>query len=118
MKKTIMAAIVAAFVLFAPHAFAITLGYCIGKSDGFYYDKYRNVPGGDAVKCSGGKTFNACEGNDGKGFRPKGGDFVGVCRRRLFRRRLFRWQLFWWWRFFRWRWFFRRWIGNRRYRRF
>ena len=80
MKKMMMAAIVAAFVLSAPSAFAIPIGYCIGKSDGNYYQEYRNVPGGDAIKCQGGKTFNACEGNDGKGFRPKGGDFVGICK--------------------------------------
>ena len=80
MKKTIMAAIVAAFVLFAPSAFAVTPGYCIGKSDGNYYQEYRNVPGGDAIKCQGGKTLNACEGNDGKGFSQKGGSIVGICR--------------------------------------
>lgn len=80
MKKTIMAAIVAAFVLFAPYAFAVTPGYCIGKSDGNYYQEYRNVPGGDAIKCQGGKTLNACEGNDGKGFRPIGGNIVGICK--------------------------------------
>jgi len=75
-----MAAIVAAFVLFAPSAFAVTPGYCIGKSDGNYYQEYRNVPGGDAIKCQGGKTLNACEGNDGKGFRPIGGNIVGICK--------------------------------------
>lgn len=80
MKKMMMAAIVAAFVLFAPSAFAVTPGYCIGKSDGNYYQEYRNVPGGDAIKCQGGKTLNACEGNDGKGFRPIGGNIVGICK--------------------------------------
>lgn len=80
MKKMMMAAIVAAFVLFAPSAFAVTPGYCIGKSDGNYYQEYRNVPGGDAIKCQGGKTLNACEGNDGKGFRPVGGNIVGICK--------------------------------------
>ena len=80
MKKMMMAAIVAAFVLFAPSAFALPVGFCIGKADGNYYQEYRNVPGGDAIKCQGGKTLNACEGNDGKGFRQTGGNIVGICR--------------------------------------
>lgn len=79
MKKMMMAAIVAAFVLFAPSAFALPIGYCVGKADGNYYQEYRNVPGGDAIKCQGGKTLNACEGNDGKGF-SKGGNIVGICK--------------------------------------